>query len=269
MKTTTLQGLLDGLNDFAPFALAEKWDNVGLMIGHPESNVSGVLLGLDPCLALFEEARAASINTVVTHHPLLFHPVKKIDLSTVEGRLISFALRHQLNIIGCHTNFDVVPDGVSHVLAQEIGLGNGETLTRKECETSCGFGWLGTLDKAVGSADFLAMVALKLNQPNILVAGTVPEAIQTVAVCGGGCGDLAPLAQERGADVFITSEIKHSQARWAEDAGMCLIDCGHFSTENVALKSLQGFMTESLGLANVKLSQTQDRPLRGYLEVVA
>ncbi len=269
MKTATVQGILDGLNDFAPFALAEKWDNVGLMVGHPEADVSGVLIGLDPCLALFEEAVAAGANTVVTHHPLLFHPVKKIDLATVEGRLISFAITRQLNIIGCHTNFDVVVDGVSHVLARVLGIENGKPLTRKEGGAGCGFGWLGEMAAAMAADDFLKMVAEQLQQPNILVAGRVPQQVRNIAVCGGSCGDLAPLAQQQGADVFITSEIKHSQARWAEDAGMCLLDCGHFSTENRALVSLQKFLQGDMELADVHLSQTQDRPLRGYLELVA
>lgn len=269
MKTATVQGVLDGLNDFAPFALAEKWDNVGLMIGHPEACVSGVLIGLDPCLALFEEAVAAGANTIVTHHPLLFHPVKKIDLATVEGRLISFAITRQLHIIGCHTNFDVVPDGVSHVLARELGVENGAPLTRKEGEVGCGFGWLGAMSAAMAAADFLRMVAEKLQQPNILVAGRLPKQVLNIAVCGGSCGDLAPLAQQQGADVFITSEIKHSQARWAEDAGMCLLDCGHFSTENKGLVRVQQFLQGVMALPDVHLSQTQDRPLRGYLELVA
>jgi dinuclear metal center YbgI/SA1388 family protein len=265
----TVQGLWDGLNEFAPFSLAEKWDNVGLMVGHPDREVSGVLIGLDPCLALFDEAVAAGVNTVVTHHPLIFHPVKKIDLATVEGRLISFAITHELNIIGCHTNFDVVPDGVSHVLAKKLGIDNGAPLTHIECETECGFGWLGEMTEAMAGPDFLQMVAQQLRQPNILVAGRLPKQVKTVALCGGSCGDFAALAMQRGADVFLTSELKHSQARWAEDAGMCLIDCGHFSTENVALASLQTFIHEVMGVPDVHLSQSQDRPLRGYLEPVA
>lgn len=269
LKTTTVQGVLDGLNEFAPFSLAEEWDNVGLMVGHPETEVSGVLIGLDPCLALFAEAVAAGANTVVTHHPLIFHPLKKIDLATVEGRLISFAITNQLNVIGCHTNFDVVAGGVSHTLAKRLGVENGGPLTRKECAAECGFGWLGEMADSMPGADFLQMVAGQLNQPNILVAGRMPKQVQRIAVCGGSCGDLAPLAMQQGADVFITAEIKHSQARWAEDAGMCLIDCGHFSTENVAVSSLQKIMHESMGLPDVHVSQTQDRPLRGYLELEA
>lgn len=264
--TTTVQGLLDGLNEFMPFSLAEKWDNVGLMIGNPTTEVSGVLIGLDPCLSLLKEAVSSPVNTVVTHHPLLFHPLKKIDLTTVQGKLISFAIKNDLNIIGCHTNFDQVAGGVSDLLGRALGIKNGAPLTRKQCESECGFGWLGKLDTPRAGDDFLHMVAEKLKQPNMLVAGAVPAQVSCVAVCGGGCGDLAELAMNKGADIFITSEIKHSQARWAEDAGMCLLDAGHFSTENIALSGLQAYLAESMGMHDVQLSQIQNRPLRGYLE---
>ena len=261
-----MQGLLDGLNEFIPFSLAEKWDNVGLMIGDPKTEVAGVLIGLDPCLALFEEARALAVNTVVTHHPLLFHSVKKIDLTTVQGKLISFAIKHDLNIIGCHTNFDQVAGGVSDLLARKIGINAGTPLTVEKCDGDCGFGWIGQLEEPLAASHFLQMVAEKLQQPNMLVAGSVPAHISCVAVCGGGCGDLAERAMAQGADVFITSEIKHSQARWAEDAGMCLLDAGHFSTENVALVGLQEFLTQTMEVRDVQLSQHQDRPLRGFRE---
>jgi putative NIF3 family GTP cyclohydrolase 1 type 2 len=181
--------------------------------------------------------------------------------------LIAFVISHQLNIIGCHTNFDQILGGVSDLLAQELGVVGGEPLLRKKCDTPCGFGWIGDLAKFVEGAAFVEMVAKTLAQPNLMVAGPVPDVIRRVAVCGGSCGDFAGAAQKQGADVFITSEIKHSQARWAEDAGMCLLDAGHFSTENKTLIGLLNYMVESMGLANVQLSQTQDRPLRGYLEL--
>jgi dinuclear metal center YbgI/SA1388 family protein len=259
-----VQGLLDGLNEFAPFSLAEEWDNVGLMIGHPDVVVSGVLIGLDPCLALLAEAVAVGANTVVTHHPLIFHPVTSINLATVEGKLISFALGHGLNIIGCHTNFDLIPAGVSHLLAETLGVEAGGPLVPKKCDVDCGFGWIGTLAEVQSGKDFLEMAAGKLGQPNLLVAGDLPSQVARVAVCGGSCGDFAEIAMKQGADIFITSEIKHSQARWAEDAGICLVDAGHFSTENIALTGLLKFMDESMGVSDVQLSQTQSRPLRDY-----
>ncbi len=266
MKNTTVQGLLDRLNEFAPFSLAEKWDNVGLMIGHLETEVSGVLIGLDPCLALFDEAVAMGANTVITHHPLLFHPVKKIDLATVQGQLISFVITHKLNVIGCHTNFDQVVGGVSDLLARKLGVVAGAPLSKRDDD--CGFGWLGELETVLAGDVFLKMVSEKLKQPNMLVAGKVPAQVARIAVCGGSCGGFAELAMQQGADVFITSELKHSQARWAEDAGMCLVDAGHFSTENMALAGLQKFICESTGLPDVQLSKTQDRPLRGYHELI-
>ncbi len=268
MRTHTVQGLLDGLNEFVPFSLAEEWDNVGLMIGDPEAVVSGVLIGLDPCLSLLKEAVASGVNTVVSHHPLIFHPVKSINLATVEGQLISFVIRHELNVIACHTNFDLVAGGVSHILAETLGIEAGKPLVQKKCDADCGFGWIGALTTPQAGEVFLEMIARNLQQPNLLVAGSVPSQVVRVAVCGGSCGDFARIAMGQGADILITSEIKHSQARWAEDAGMCLVDASHFSTENIALTGLQEFICESMDFPEVHLSQIQDRPLRGYRELL-
>ncbi len=268
LKTTTVQGLLDGLNDFAPFALAAKWDNVGLMVGHPKAKVEKILIGLDPCMALFEEAVARGVTTVISHHPLIFQPLKRIDIATVAGRLVAFAITKQLNIIGCHTNFDQIAGGISDLLARALGVETGVPLQPAQGDAGCGFGWIGDLATPLAGDAFLHLVAQKLAQPDLLVAGLVPERVCRVAVCGGSCGDFAMAAQDQGADVFITSEIKHSQARWAEDAGMCLVDGGHFSTENMSLVGLQEYLAESMGLADVYLSQRQGRPLRGYLEII-
>lgn len=268
MKTTTVQGILDGLNEFAPFALAAKWDNVGLMVGHPEAQAEKILIGLDPCMALFEEAVARGATTVITHHPLIFQPLKKIDLATVAGRLVAFAINRQLNVIGCHTNFDQITGGVSNLLARTLGVESGAPLQPAQGDAGCGFGWIGDLETPLGGGAFLHMVAQELAQPNLLVAGEVPELVCRVAVCGGSCGDFAMAAQSQGADVFITSEIKNSQARWAEDIGMCLVDAGHFSTENMSLAGLQEYLAESMELADVYVSQSQGRPLRGYLELI-
>lgn len=264
----TVQGLLAELNEFSPFSLAEKWDNVGLMIGHPSATVSGVLLGLDPCLTLLAEAVSRGLNTIITHHPLLFHPVKKIDLATVEGRMIAFVLQHDLNVIACHTNFDQISGGVSELLARRLGVLVGKPLLPKEKGGECGFGFIGDLDSAYSGADFIRMAVKKLDQPNLMIAGEIPEMVNRIAVCGGSCGDLATVALEKGADIFLTSEVKHSLARWAEDAGACLVDGGHFSTENLALVGLYDFLHTSMGSLDVQLTQSQDRPLRGYVEVL-
>lgn len=262
----TVRDLLDFLDGYAPFSLAESWDNVGLMVGNPTVNVSGIFVSLDPTREVFAEAKAVGCNTIISHHPLLFQPPKQILTNTVQGRLLRRALLDDLQIIACHTNLDVVPAGVNDALALRVGMVDCKPLVRRDCESDCGFGRIGTLAHAMGGPQFLEHLAAALEQPDIMVAGVLPERIERLAVCGGSCGEFGPQAQDGGAQLLVTSEVKHSQARWAEEAGFCLVDCGHYATENVVLPILIEKITAFCGASlPVRATQTQRRPLRSFV----
>ncbi len=264
-ESLTVRGLLDFLDGYAPFSLAESWDNVGLMVGSPQAAVTGIIISLDATLEVFAEAKAAGCNTIISHHPLLFHPLKQILTDSVQGRLLGQALRDELQVIACHTNLDVVPAGVNDALAVKIGMTALQPLVARECSSSCGFGRIGCLEKAMSGGQFLQHLSDCLDQPDILVAGPLPDTIERLAVCGGSCGEFGPQAQEGGAQLLITSEVKHSQARWAEDAGFCLVDCGHFSTEQVVIPILLEKIAAFCGPAvPVQAAAHQRRPLRSF-----
>ncbi|MEN8140393.1 MAG: Nif3-like dinuclear metal center hexameric protein [Thermodesulfobacteriota bacterium] len=263
--TLLIEQLLRVLDDFAPFALAADWDNVGLQIGNRATRVSGICVALDPSLAVLAEAVEHDCNTIITHHPLLFHPLSQIDTATPGGAMVQKALAADLQIIACHTNLDVVPGGVSDVLARELGLTACRPLQPHRDDSLCGFGRLGQLSPPLAGQDFLARVAKLLAQPEMTVAGPVPDRLERVAVCGGSCGELAELAWQEGAQLMVTAEVKHSQARWAEEAGICLVDCGHFATEQpivaplvARLQALYGRDMPVRGVAG------QAKPLRGW-----
>ncbi len=267
-EALTIRDLLDFLDEYAPFSLAESWDNVGLMVGNPTAEVSGIFISLDSTLEVLSEAKAAGCNTIICHHPLLFQPLKQVLTNTVQGRLLRQALVDDLQIIACHTNLDVVPAGVNDALAAKIGMKDTKPLVERDCASSCGFGRIGNMQKSMLGSQFLQFLTTTLDQPDIMVAGTLPETIERVAVCGGSCGEFGPQAQDGGAQVLITSEVKHSQARWAEDAGFCLIDCGHYSTENVVVPILVEKITAFCGeKVPVKATSSQHRPLRKFTDI--
>ena len=119
-----LKDLLTFLDTIAPLDAAEEWDNVGLMIGNPAQKITGVLVSLDPTLEVIEEAIETGFNTIVTHHPLFFHPLKSIRTDTPLGRLLKSALSNDIAIISCHTNLDVASGGVNDALAGALKLKN-------------------------------------------------------------------------------------------------------------------------------------------------
>ncbi|MGD9947467.1 MAG: Nif3-like dinuclear metal center hexameric protein [Desulfobulbus sp.] len=237
----TVQDFLEILHQITPEHLAEDWDNVGLLVGNPRQPVHRILLALDPTCSLVEEAVRDRVDLILTHHPIIFRPLKALRTDTPTGRFIALAAQNQISVIASHTNFDSVPDGVSGHLARILGLQQLRPLlpSKNDCPETCGLGQIGTYSQPLSPETFLARIEQALQPPWLLEAGPRPEQVARVAVCGGSCSDFAEVAKRNGVDVFLTAEVKHSVARWAEEVGLWLLDGGHFATENPAMEPLR------------------------------
>jgi len=244
----TIRDFLTILQQIVPTGLAEEWDNVGLLVGDPGQQVRRVLLALDPTAALIDQAAAKRYDLVVTHHPVIFRPLKTVRTDTPTGRFIATAARNQISVIACHTNLDSSQGGVSDHLAQSLGLVDIRPLapSRGEYGLDCGLGRIGILPTPVDASTFLDRLRQACSPPWILEAGIRPEQVTTVAVCGGSCSDLAEATFNMGTDVFVTSEVKHSVARWAADAGLWLLDAGHFATEQLAMPFFRDILRQHI-----------------------
>ena len=268
MGEMTVKDLLETLDEIAAFGLAEQWDNVGLMLGELNKSIKGVLIALDPTEEVLAEAQEIGADCIITHHPLIFHPLKAIYTDQPMGRFLRQALNNDISVIGCHTNLDQAVGGVSDVLAGSLGIENSRPLAPARIGTDgpefIGFGRIGRLSEPLHAKAFGELVCTLLNLPVLRVAGKLPEKITTVAVCGGSGSELAEAALSGGAQVYITGEVKHSTARWAEAAGFCVIDAGHFATENQVVGSLvevlQDVLVEKSISIPVKQTETQQNP---------
>jgi len=118
----TVRNLIQSIEKNAPRAYSEEWDNVGLLIGNEDSTVTGVLIALELTEAVMQEAIDGNFNFIITHHPLIFSGIKKINSSDSTGRIIQKAITHCIAVYTAHTNLDNAPDGVNHILANKIGL---------------------------------------------------------------------------------------------------------------------------------------------------
>jgi dinuclear metal center YbgI/SA1388 family protein len=233
----SVRDFLTILQHITPDILAEEWDNVGLLVGDPKQQVHRILLALDPICSLIDQAHAGRYDLVITHHPIIFRPLKTLRTDRPIGKFISSAVCSHISVIACHTNLDTIQGGVSDYLAQTLGLVDTKPIvpSRKGCDLDCGLGRIGVYPTPMPAEAFLAKLRQACIPPWILEAGPRPDRVATVAVCGGSCSDLAEIVQELGADVFVTAEVKHSVACWAADAGLWLLDAGHFATEHQAM----------------------------------
>lgn len=225
---TQVKDILSVLEKAAPYELAEHWDNVGLLVGDPNSEIHGVLCALDITLPVIEEAIELGCNLIVAHHPVIFTSVSTVTTETPTGRVLMKMIQNNISGICMHTNMDCAEAGVNDLLAASLGLvdvinmGAGETGT---------LGRVGNLTHTMSLEDFALHVKTSLGAGGVRVAdGGKP--VSRVAVGGGACGKLMDYAVAKGADTFVIGDCSYDIMQRAHDIGLNLIDAGHFPTEN-------------------------------------
>ncbi|MFT5970133.1 MAG: dinuclear metal center YbgI/SA1388 family protein [Flavobacteriales bacterium] len=128
MKVKDIQ---DCLEAYAPVSLQESYDNSGLLVGSPDDEVTGVLISLDMTEAIVDEAIAKGCSMVVSHHPIIFSGLKRLNGSNYIERTVIKAIKNDIALYAIHTNLDNVSDGVNAVIAKKLGLENLQILAPK------------------------------------------------------------------------------------------------------------------------------------------
>ena len=234
------------LNDVAPPQFQEDYDNAGLITGHTDMDISGVLICLDATESVIEEAISLGCNLVIAHHPILFRGIKKLNGKNYVERSIIKAIKNDIAIFAIHTNLDnVFVSGVNSKIADKLQLTKTEILQpRPEVlhkGQAIGAGILGTLSSPQPSLQFLHHLKDKMELSMIKHTRLCKETIQTVAVCGGAGGFLLETAKKRGADILITSDYKYHEFFDADNA-IIIADIGHFESEKYTIELLHGII---------------------------
>ena len=233
MKVADLVKIVD---EIAPLETAEPWDNVGLLVGNLDEEVTGVMLCVDATLAVMQRAIAQGCNVILSHHPLMFGGVKHLRQDEYEGALLRCLVKNDLNLIAAHTNLDEAQGGVEDALASALGI----QVDKAEQFVRCG-----TVAQQ-SEGDFLLTVKEFLN-PQAVFYGDVNREVSRVAVSCGGGGEFFREAMRMGATLFVTGEMKHHERIEAQGCGMDVIIAGHEETEFVVLKPLKKRMEAALG----------------------
>ncbi len=215
--------------------LAESWDAVGLVCGDPAETVRRVLFAVDPTAEIVDEVLEVGADLLVTHHPLLLTPVHGVPADDPKGRLVHRLVRGGAALFVAHTNADrAQADGVNDALAAAVGLLDGVPLEPAAADPRAGLGRVGRLAGETTLREFAEHVAgvLPVTAGGVRAAGDPDRPVRTVAVCGGSGGSLVGAAAAAGADVLLTSDLKHHSASEAlESNGPALCDVAHFATE--------------------------------------
>ena len=245
------------IDQIAPFELQMDFDNAGFLVGREDTAVHRLLVSLDITQSVVEEAVNKECQLIVSHHPIIFHPVKSVTNRTVTGCILMSLIENKIGAICAHTNLDAVQGGVSDCLAKSLGLSQ-ITLLHQEGKDSrgkpFGIGRVGMVHRRdLSVQDYAHYVKCCLGAESVRCTdGGKP--VQKVAVGGGACGSMLQAAADIGCDTFVTADVKYDQFLEAKALGVSLLDAGHYATENVVCPILAQALQEKFTDIEVVLS---------------
>ncbi len=225
---STVRDFYDFLDKIAPFAAQESWDNSGFLVGDGSRRVEKVLVALDATEPVLDEACRIGAQLIITHHPVIFGSLKEFHPENIAF----LAAERGVAIISSHTSLDVADGGVNDCLAAALELHNV-----RKCGDELGLLRVGKLKEPLSCGEFVRYVAEKVGVGGIKYTPT-EKPIKSVAVCGGSGAEFFLEAMAAGADAFVTANIKHNFFIDIRRAGFCVLDAGHFCTENTVVKPL-------------------------------
>lgn len=277
----TIDAVGKALEAWAPPASAQAYDNVGLQVGDARRAVQRALIALDLTPAVLDEARRLDATLIVTHHPLLFHPLRSL---TADGFVSSLALRLAeagIALYCIHTNLDAAPGGVSFALAEHLGLHDTRFLDPFDQATGdgdppavqpnaqAGLGAIGRLAAPMPLATFLHRVAKRLHAGSLRYAGDLEAVVETVAVCGGSGSSFTPQALRAGADAYVTADVTYHTFFDVLDTDgrprMALIDAGHYETEALTEGLLQDWLRRRFPAVDWRRTETRTSPMETFI----
>lgn len=229
---TLINDVYSYLCELAPLENQMSFDNAGFQLGHGSNEVHRALLALDVTDAVVREAGELGAELIISHHPLIFTPVKNITDCDAEHRRLLELAEKNIAVISMHTNLDIAEGGVNDVLIGALGA-------EPECVLDAdGCGRVGTLPEEKDMESFLneCKAALRVKGLRYYSAG---RTVHRLAVMGGSGGDCVDDAYAKDCDTYVTADIKYHQFLHAAELGINLIDADHFCTEDPVMYSLR------------------------------
>ncbi len=243
----TVNDIYAFLDSVAPFNLQMDFDNSGFLIGDGKSQVTSVLIALDITDQVVEDALSTGAQLIISHHPVIFHPLKNLSLSPETKKYYAMITNH-ISAICLHTNLDIAEGGVNDILLDRLGARYCSALDQDHC------GRIGEYEEARDFYSFLTYCKEKLNAEGLRYfwAG---KPVKRIAVMGGAGGAAIHDAWRQRCDTYLTSDLKYHDYRLAEELGINLIDGDHYYTENPVVEMIRKKLVEHFPELKVSISE--------------
>lgn len=232
----TVGDVLSYIDQLAPFSTQEEWDNSGLLVGAPSEPAERILFALDITQSVIREACIRKASLIVTHHPIMFSPRRRITDEDMEGKLIRQLIKNGISLISAHTNLDRASGGINDILAARCGLSS---------VTGEGFFRYGVIPEPMRSGSYEDVLSDNLSC-TVRRMGPENKIVSRIGVSSGSGGDFWQEAVSLGCDAMVTGEMKHHLALAAADAGLVVFECGHYATEVPGIHALAETLQKSL-----------------------
>jgi len=251
----TAKELINTLEELAPPSLAMEWDNPGLLVGDADRELKSVYLALDATSDAISGAAENGCDMLITHHPMIFSPVKNVRADDFIGRRIIALIKNDITYYAMHTNFDSAVMG--RIVSEKLGISVERALDpATEQEPSVGIGTVGTLDKAVTLAELALKVRREFDLPPVRYFGDGSALVGRAAICPGSGKSVASEALRAGAQVYITGDVDHHFGIDSVEKGLFVIDAGHHGLEHIFVDYMSDWF--SANFPQIKISRDKN-----------
>lgn len=225
---------------------ALSFDNVGLLAGRANKEVNRIYIALDATESVILQAKEAKADMLITHHPLVFSPMKRVTDEEFTSRRVLSLIQSDISYYAMHTNYDVLRMGT--LLEERLEISDTEVLdiTAEINGISAGIGKVGTLSKAMTFKECCLHVKNKLELESVKVWGNMEAVVSRVAVSGGSGKSAISPAVEKSAEVLVTGDIGHHEGLDALEQNLFIIDAGHYGTEYMFIDDMKQFLQKNI-----------------------
>lgn len=243
--------IIEILETLAPHRCACEWDNPGLLAGRQEKEIKKILLTIDVDDRAVETAVCENVDMIISHHPLIFKPVKHVtDEDFIGNRLIRL-IQSDISYYAMHTNFDSAPGCMADIVAERLGIVFGAPLEElgEENGVPYGIGKIGVLHAPMNGRALAKQIKETFGLPYVTVYGSElweEEPVKIAATCPGSGGSTICEALSKGAQVLVTGDISHHEGIDAEAQGLMIVDAGHYGLEHVFMEYMEKYLKEQL-----------------------
>jgi dinuclear metal center YbgI/SA1388 family protein len=257
-----IRDIAAAIEEFAPLSLQADYDNSGLVVGRLDDEVHKALLAVDVTEEVIDEAEREGCDIIITHHPIIFLPIKRLNSASYVERCVERAIRRGIALYACHTNLDSVINGTSWQVGSMIGLDAMTVLEPRRDNPDVGYGVVGVLPRPENAMALLSRVKSIFDVGAVRYSDIPSEdmMVRRVAICTGAGRSLIKEAMAAEADLYITADLHYNDFMMGENR-MIIADIGHFESEFCAIRILDDVLSKKLCNFAVRKSVCSRNPI--------